>query len=250
MSERQDEHDAAASRPTGHTGTGEDGSTYEVAGEPRPIPAPRPAPPASSPRAPASPQLNAAEYDALDNGADTDEPTGPTPVRMIVSLLVLLPLRLVVGGLFVMAGFLKISNPQEFANSIKAFKIVDPESSALAEQFVIRSAFVLPWLEITLGLLLILGLKTRSAALVLAGMIGVFMAAIWSVIDRGLNVTCGCFGEYERPCTGAIGACHMWRNGGLLSAALVLLIFGAGVCSLDALDRWAANRRLRRALGR
>src|SRR4029079_10722390 len=64
----------------------------------------------------------------------------------------------------------------------------------------------LPLLEILVGVLLVLGLFTRPAAVVGGVLMVVFIAGIVSVWVRGLSIDCGCFGG-----GGEIGAAG--RNG-------------------------------------
>ena len=53
----------------------------------------------------------------------------------------------------------------------------------------------LPFVEIALGLLLLVGLATRLAAGVSAALLVVFIAGIASAWARGLPIDCGCFGR-------------------------------------------------------
>ena len=52
----------------------------------------------------------------------------------------------------------------------------------------------LPFAEIALGLLLVAGLSTRSAAIVAGLLMLAFIAAVVSAAARGLSIDCGCFG--------------------------------------------------------
>lgn len=141
----------------------------------------------------------------------------PGTLRSIVSLL----LRLALGGLLLLAAYTKLSNPQEFAFSIKAFKI-------LPDHLAVLATFVVPWMEAICGVLLVLGLWARSAALAGVLQLAVFIAAIVSVILRHMNVSCGCFGKYEPFCTGPLGWCNVIQNSVLLVAGLLILALGPG----------------------
>ena len=55
-------------------------------------------------------------------------------------------------------------------------------------------AAALPWLEILAGGLLLAHRHVRAACLVLAALTTLFVAALLSVLARGLEVDCGCFG--------------------------------------------------------
>ena len=170
----------------------------------------------------------------------------PGPLRLLESVVLLLPLRLALGGLFIFAAWVKLSNPQDFAISIKAFEILDPKTAGPVIQL---ATFALPWAELICGVLLILGLFTRPAAALLALQLVVFTAAIASVLYRKLDVECGCFGDYDWPCGGVdaegkprvLGMCHIWRDLALLVPALILTFRGGGVLALD----WRRERRQR-----
>lgn len=139
------------------------------------------------------------------------------------------PLRLVLGGLFVFAGIIKLNDPQQFVFSIIAFDLFPKH----ADHAVKLLAFAVPWTEIITGVLLILGLWTRPAALVVSLMLASFVFGISSVMWRGLDVTCGCFGKFEVPCTGNLGFCHLVRNTIMLLAALLILWKGPGALAID-----------------
>ncbi len=141
--------------------------------------------------------------------------------------MLLLVLRLVLGGLFVFAAVVKLSNPQGFADAILAFK------TGLPKHLAHLATFALPWCELFAGLCLIAGMWTRSAAGLIALMLVAFLGGIASVMVRRLDVTCGCFGDFEIPCTGAVGACHLARNLVLLAMALMIARLGAGRGALD-----------------
>jgi uncharacterized membrane protein YphA (DoxX/SURF4 family) len=55
-------------------------------------------------------------------------------------------------------------------------------------------AAVLPWLELALGLLLLVGLGVRAVAAVSAVLLAVFVAGLVQAWVRGLAIDCGCFG--------------------------------------------------------
>lgn len=139
------------------------------------------------------------------------------------------PLRLILGGLFIFAGVMKLRDPQSFAFSVMAFDLFPSHADHAAK----LAAFVVPWTEVLAGALLVVGLWSRAAALVIALMLAAFIAGIASVLYRGLNVTCGCFGKFEVPCTGPIGTCHLVRNSIMLVAALLILWKGPGALTID-----------------
>jgi uncharacterized membrane protein YphA (DoxX/SURF4 family) len=95
---------------------------------------------------------------------------------------------LIVAGIFIYAGVLKVLDPVQFANDIDNYKILPwPISVALA--------FYLPWLEIFCGLGLIFRFLYRGALTILTALILVFTLATVAAKVRGLDITCGCFGH-------------------------------------------------------
>jgi uncharacterized membrane protein YphA (DoxX/SURF4 family) len=86
------------------------------------------------------------------------------------------------------------------------------------------AALTLPWMEFFVGACLALGLWTRASALLVAGMMLVFMVAFSVATARGLNIACGCFevSASEEPSS------VVWvvlRDLGLCGAALVVAKF-------------------------
>lgn len=149
----------------------------------------------------------------------------PTSKARPIGWLVL-PARVVLGFLFAMAGGLKISDPQAFAFAVKGFQI-------LPDHLVVPTAFALPCIEILAGVLLIVGLWTRAAAVVILLLLVGFTAGQVSVIQRGLDVKCSCFGNLEWPCAGAVGTCHLVRNSVLTVMAIVAATLGPGPLAID-----------------
>jgi uncharacterized membrane protein YphA (DoxX/SURF4 family) len=96
-------------------------------------------------------------------------------------------LRIIIGGIFLVSGLAKISDPVRFLLTLREFRLF-PES------IVPFTSVFLPWLEFFLGLSVVLGVLHRTSALMLAGLNILFIIALGSVIVRGFEVDCGCFG--------------------------------------------------------
>ena len=126
--------------------------------------------------------------------------------------------RLVVGGIWLVAGLLKLPDPAENVRAVRAYQL-------LPESLVPAVGYALPILEILIGVCLVLGLLTRvnaglSAALLLAFIVGI--AAAWA---RGLEIDCGCFGGGGGADEGASGK-YPWeiaRDVGLLGLSAWLV---------------------------
>lgn len=162
----------------------------------------------------------------------------PGAAAVAESVLLQLPVRLVLGGAFVVAGWMKLfhgvwdrADPtQTFAESIKAYRVLDPQTHL---GVLTNAAFVLPWGELIAGVLLVLGAWTRAAALVVAGMLVLFTGATISLIAREISTSCACFGALEWPCGSTVGWCQVGRNAVLLVGAAYLIWRGGGVAALD-----------------
>ena len=95
--------------------------------------------------------------------------------------------RVVLGGVFLIAGVLKAADPQASVAAVRAYQLL-PAGLATAV------GWGLPFAEIALGVLLLAGLATRAVAITTAALLLVFVAAVTSAAVRGLSIDCGCFG--------------------------------------------------------
>ncbi|HCS49440.1 MAG: hypothetical protein A2V45_11460 [Candidatus Aminicenantes bacterium RBG_19FT_COMBO_58_17] len=110
---------------------------------------------------------------------------------MIRNRWLLLLFGVIVGGVFIWAGALKIADPLGFAQSIKNYQVVPP---GLA--FII--AIVLPWVEVLSGAFLIIGVFKRSSALLISLLLLGFIGLVALALARGIDTSCGCFGSLSR----------------------------------------------------
>jgi len=139
--------------------------------------------------------------------------------------------RLVLAGIFIYAGYSKLflpnfipwplfalrfslsTNLSNFAVQVESYKLLSPGGVS----FVART---LPFAEITLGLLLLIGWQLR----IWASLITLIMVGFLGVVSRAyllhMNINCGCFATPE-PLTGMT----VVRDGALLALALLMTIF-------------------------
>lgn len=117
-----------------------------------------------------------------------------TRARALISLAIILfrnrylsfVFRIVAGGTLVFSGITKIMAGSAFVEDVEKYELL-PE--ALIDIF----AATLPWVEIVVGVLLILGLLSRIAAGVGTLTVLSFIIANSVVLYGGLNLECGCF---------------------------------------------------------
>ncbi len=95
--------------------------------------------------------------------------------------------RLVVGGVWIVAGLLKVTDGAASVRAVRAYDL-------LPESVVPTVGHALPALEIVVGLALIAGALTRAVAVVSALLFVAFIVGIASAWARGLQIDCGCFG--------------------------------------------------------
>ena len=95
-------------------------------------------------------------------------------------------IRVVLGFLFIYAALDKIYYPPKFAEVIYNYRVLPVELLNIC-------AIVVPWIEVFIGLTLLLGILVDVSALLLSGITVFFIAMIITAIARGLNIECGCF---------------------------------------------------------
>ncbi len=124
-------------------------------------------------------------------------------------------LQIGMGGLFIIAGTLKILDPSNFLNAIETFQL-------LPYPLAYISAYLLPWMEIVCGLALILNKGQQIALIILTALIAVFIIALALSWGRGLDIVCGCFGK-----PGSLKTNYpllLTRNFAILAALILILI--------------------------
>jgi uncharacterized membrane protein YphA (DoxX/SURF4 family) len=127
-------------------------------------------------------------------------------------------IRLLLGGVFLVASLDKIYNPAGFAQAVYNHQI-------LPDGLVNLVAIVLPWLELLLGLCLLGGVWLPGAVTLTSGLLMIFLGALVFNMSRGLDVHCGCFG------TGSAGPITIWT---LARDASFLVMAGYLFCRLVA----------------
>ncbi len=95
--------------------------------------------------------------------------------------------RLILGAVLLVAGALKVPNLPKSAMAVRAYEMLPiPMANFLG--------YTLPWIEIGLGLLLIVGVTVKISGALGGLTMLAFIIAIAQAWARGLSIDCGCFG--------------------------------------------------------
>jgi uncharacterized membrane protein YphA (DoxX/SURF4 family) len=122
-----------------------------------------------------------------------------------------LVLRVLLGGIFIYAGYVKLAEPwQLFAAGIADYEVVP----MWAAKFL---AHTLPWFEVVIGLLLIAGRWLRVSTVSTSLLLLVFFSLMVRAFVGGKEINCGCFGPNE-----LISWKTLVRDGSMLAVSLFL----------------------------
>ncbi len=121
----------------------------------------------------------------------------------------------ILGGVFVFAAVPKIIDAQAFAESIHNYQLFPLWSIG-------PLARLLPPIEVVVGVALIVGVAQPGAALIAAGMLAAFSAGMLQAMARGIDLSCGCFGNGDNT---PIGWWNIVRNLMLIGLALLVLAY-------------------------
>ena len=139
--------------------------------------------------------------------------------------------RLVLGGIFVYAGFSKLLMPNthlwpmfvlrfsismnisSFAQQVESYKMISPEASQVV-------AHTLPLVEIVLGLLLLIGWRLRIWATAITAIMVGFLAVVTRAYLLHMDINCGCFATPE-----PIGPRKILEDAALSALALLMTYF-------------------------
>jgi len=135
--------------------------------------------------------------------------------------------RLVLGGVLFIAGYLKVGTPDKSQMAVRAYEVLP---ISLANPI----GLLLPYVEIGLGLFLILGVYTRISAALGGAIMVVFIVAIAQAWARGLTIDCGCFGGGGQVAASETKyLSEIIRDTGLVLLALYLIRYPNTKFSID-----------------
>jgi uncharacterized membrane protein YphA (DoxX/SURF4 family) len=141
--------------------------------------------------------------------------------------------RMGVGALFLWAGLAKAVDRQGSILSVDAYDV-------LPDPLVRVIGTALPWLEIALGVFLMVGVFVRFAGVGVAVLSVVFLAALSQAKARGLPIDCGCFGASATG--GGVSWLDIARDIPILAAGLFLAWRPSGPLQIERLFERKAGR--------
>nr|WP_319958962.1 MauE/DoxX family redox-associated membrane protein [Micromonospora yasonensis] len=141
--------------------------------------------------------------------------------------------RLGLAAVWLFAGGAKVSDLGASGRAVNAYQVMPYDVAA-----VIGAA--LPFVELALGVLLLVGLATRLAAGISTALLVIFITGIASAWARGLAIDCGCFGSGGQLAAGQAPSYlpEILRDLGFLVLAGFLLIWPRTPFSVDG---WLAG---------
>lgn len=147
----------------------------------------------------------------------------------LIGLLV----RLGLAAVWLVSGAVKASDLNQTYIAVQAYDLLPGGVSSVV-------AGALPFLELALGVLLLVGLGTRIAAAVSVVVLVAFVGAVAQSWARGLSIDCGCFGGGGQVAPGQTRyPQEIARDVGFLALAVWLLVRPRSLASLDG---WLTTR--------
>ena len=135
--------------------------------------------------------------------------------------------RLGLAAVWLISGAIKVSDPDGTMASVRAYQLFPDGIATLI-------GAVLPFLELALGLLVLVGIGTRLVGVLSGLVLVIYIAGIAQSWARGLTIDCGCFGGGGQV---AAGQTHypeeILRDTGFLAMAVWLAVRPRTFASVD-----------------
>jgi putative oxidoreductase len=122
--------------------------------------------------------------------------------------------RLLLGMIFILFSLSKIMSPAVFAWNVVDYGLMPSYGVNLW-------ALALPWAELIVGLFMILGIRTRAAATLIAAMNVIFIVGLVNAILHHMPINCGCVGEVGEP----VDWLKVLKNAGMLVMCLQIFLY-------------------------
>ena len=122
----------------------------------------------------------------------------------------------IIGVMFIVAGGVKIVEPAAFAENVYNYQ-------AVPDAFVNPIAVFLPWLEVVIGVCMLVAPRYRLASSWIAQLLLLFFTALIVVtVMRGIDISCGCF--KVGPEAGKVGWTKVAQNVGWIVVSLISVV--------------------------
>jgi uncharacterized membrane protein YphA (DoxX/SURF4 family) len=113
--------------------------------------------------------------------------TAAGTLAVVVADVVSTLARLGLAAVWLISGVLKAADPRQTYLAVSAYDVLPAGAVGVV-------AAALPFVEIALGVLLLIGFGTRPAAVASVVLLLAFVAGVGQAWARGLSIDCGCFG--------------------------------------------------------
>jgi uncharacterized membrane protein YphA (DoxX/SURF4 family) len=136
--------------------------------------------------------------------------------------------RLGLAAVWLISGWLKAVDLDQAYVAVRAYDVLPTAAVEVV-------SVVLPFVELALGLLLLVGVGTRAVAVLSVGLLLVFVAGVSQAWARGLSIDCGCFGGGGAVAPGSTAYVQeLVRDTGFLLMAAWLIVRPRTLFSLDS----------------
>lgn len=151
--------------------------------------------------------------------------------KVFTNPILIFLLRLLIGGLFLYACVEKILAPEKFAIAIDNYHF-------LPTTLVNIWAITLPWIELAIGLFLILGIFVEASSLISAFLFLSFIIALCYALARGLDIGCGCFDLNDEKTS--ISRLYLLRDFSLMLGSVWIMLSYRSKIAIESL--WQNNK--------
>jgi putative oxidoreductase len=122
--------------------------------------------------------------------------------------------RVLLAAIFISFALSKIMRPAVFALNVVDYNLTPAWGVNLW-------SLALPWGELVVGLFLLLGIRTRAAATLIAAMNVIFIVGLVNAILHHMPINCGCVGEVGEP----VNWWKVAKNTGMLVMCIQIFLY-------------------------
>jgi putative oxidoreductase len=122
--------------------------------------------------------------------------------------------RVLLAAIFISFALSKILRPAVFALNVVDYNLTPAWGVNLW-------SLALPWAELVVGLFLLLGIRTRAAATLIAAMNVIFIVGLVNAILHHMPINCGCVGEVGEP----VNWLKVMKNTGMLIMCIQIYLY-------------------------